>query len=113
MLQIYGSSINLLLSMNVAESQEINIINSGNDCENKTVKKSIFKNSNKVVGYLIPKTRSTFTQLRKVFIKVLVLGHFDLKFHIRIKTDVSGYAISIMLNLLIDLDKWHLVIYNL
>ena len=45
-------------------------------------------------GFLISKARKTFMKLRQVFIKALILHHFDPERHIRVKTDVSGYAIG-------------------
>ena len=45
-------------------------------------------------GFLTPKARLAFTQLRQTFVKAPILHHFDLESHIRIETDVSGYAIG-------------------
>ena len=39
-------------------------------------------------------TRLVFTKLRQAFVKALVLYHIDLKHHIQIEMDVSGYAID-------------------
>lgn len=39
------------------------------------------------------KTKITFTQLRKTFIKVLILCNFDLKCHIWMKIHTLNYAI--------------------
>ena len=46
--------------------------------------------SKKMVGsdFLTPIARLAFNILRQVFIKALILHHFNLKHHIRIKTDV-------------------------
>ena len=46
------------------------------------------------MGFLIPKARLAFTQLRQAFVKVPILHHFNLESHIRIETDTSGYAIG-------------------
>ena len=83
----------------MAEDAEIGSVG-GDDCKDETVKRSLLtsKNSNKATGYLIPKARLAFTQLRKAFIKALILQHFDPKCHIWIETDVSGYAIDGVLN---------------
>ncbi len=35
-----------------------------------------------------------YIKLTHAFVETLILYHFDLKCHIQIKTDVSGYAIS-------------------
>ena len=69
---------------------------SGNDWINEMIKRSplTFKYSNRATGYLTPKARLAFTQLRKAFTKALILQHFDPECYIRIKIDVSGYAIS-------------------
>ena len=45
-------------------------------------------------GYLTPKAREAFTQLRQAFTEAPILRHFDLKCHIRIETNASGYAIG-------------------
>ena len=45
-------------------------------------------------GFLIPKARLAFTQLRQAFVKAPILHHFDLESHIRIETDASSYAIG-------------------
>ena len=48
-----------------------------------------------------------------MFVKALILYHFDLKCHIRIKTDASGYAIDEILSLLTldNLSQWHSVVF--
>ena len=48
-----------------------------------------------------------------MFTQVLILQHFDLKWHIRIKTNVSGYAICKIFSQLTldDLGWWYLVAY--
>ena len=63
------------------------------------------------IGYLTPDAKVAFIQLRKVFIKALILCYFDLECHIQIKTDVSAYAIGRVLSQLIlnNLGKWHLI----
>ena len=71
----------------------------------KRQKTSKFKNffkskklskSKKTLGsdFLIFRTKLVFTKLRQTFIKSLILYHFDLKRHIQIETDASGYVIS-------------------
>ena len=44
--------------------------------------------------FLNPGAGETFNQLRQAFTKALILQHFDPECHIRIETDVSGYAIG-------------------
>ena len=50
-----------------------------------------------------------FTELRQAFIKAPILHYFDLKCHIPVETDISGYAIDEVLSQLIsdDLGQWH------
>ena len=48
--------------------------------------------------FLTVDARQAFTQLRQAFIEVSILSHFDLKCHIRIETNASGYAIGGVLN---------------
>ena len=45
-------------------------------------------------SFLIPKARLAFNCLWLAFTEAPILWHFDLKCHIQIETDVSGYAIS-------------------
>ena len=49
-------------------------------------------------NFLIRKARLAFTKLRQAFTKAPILYHFDPGRHIRMKTDVSGYAISRVLS---------------
>ena len=49
--------------MDIVEVDEIRV-GAGGDCEDKTVKRSPSKNSNRATGYLIPNARRAFTQLR-------------------------------------------------
>ena len=44
--------------------------------------------------YPIPATKKAFNYLRHVFTQASIFQHFDPKRHIRIKTDVLGYAID-------------------
>ena len=101
--------------MNMAESHDVDIISSSGNKQDKTVKKLLFKKSNKASNYLIPKARLVFTQLRKTFTKAIILGYFNLECHIRIKTNVSNYAISSVLSQLTlnHLSQWHQIAYYL
>ena len=49
-------------------------------------------------NFLTSNAKKAFNQLRLAFIKALILRHFDLKSHIQIETDVSGYAIGRVLS---------------
>ena len=73
------------------------------------------KNSNSVTGYLIFGAKQAFTQLRKAFTEAPIFRHFDPKYHIRIETDASGYAISrVPSQLTLDnSDQWHPVAFYL
>ena len=44
--------------------------------------------------FLTLNVKKTFNLLKQAFIKALIFRHFDLKCHIRIETNVSGYAIG-------------------
>ena len=44
--------------------------------------------------FLTTDVKRLFTKLRQVFIKVLILNHFDLERYIQMGTDVLGYAID-------------------
>ena len=59
---------------------------------NKTLNKKLLKSKNP--AFLTANARQTFTQLREAFTKTPILSHFDPERYIRVKTDVSGYAIS-------------------
>ena len=93
-LQTTRLSKNLTVLIDVAERNEIGIVGDGGNCEDKTIKTSLSKNLNRAIGYLTPKARLAFIKLSKVFTKALILWHFDPKCHLRIETDVSGYAIG-------------------
>lgn len=45
-------------------------------------------------GFLIFGARLAFAKSRQVFIEALIFYHFDPKCHIRVETDLLGYAIS-------------------
>ena len=98
----------------MAEDAEAGSIGGG-DCKDETVKRSplTFKNLNGATGYLILEARLAFTQLKKTFIKALILRLFDPECHIRIKTDMSGYVIGEVLSQLTlnNLDQWHPVAF--
>ena len=74
----------------------------------KAQKLSKSKNSSKL-DFLTPGARLAFTKLRQAFVKAPILHHFDPKRHIRIETDVSGYAIDRVFNQLTldDSGRWH------
>lgn len=51
--------------------------------------------------------------MKQAFVEALILNYFDLEYHIRIKTDTSGYAIGrIFSQLTLDgSGRWHLVAF--
>ena len=55
------------------------------------------------------RAKLAFTKLRQVFLKAPILHHFDPEQHIRIETDVSGYAIGRVPSQLTsdNSDRWH------
>ena len=52
--------------MDVSKSDKIGIVDGGDDCENKTVKRSplTFKNLNVATNYLTPNTRQAFCPIK-------------------------------------------------
>ena len=80
----------LLLSANMVDNIKFNTSSDNN----KTVKKSSFfkKLLTRTTSYLTLNTKIAFTQLKKIFIKVLIFCYFDLKYYIWIKTNIFGYA---------------------
>lgn len=57
------------------------------------IDKTNMKSLESRIGFLIPRTRLTFTKLKQAFIIAPFLYHFDLEYHIWIETDVLGYTI--------------------
>ena len=90
--------------MDVAEVDEVGV-NSGGDCEDKTVERSASKNLNRATSYLTLNARQAFTQLRQVFTKAPILRHFDPECYIRIETNASNYAIGGVLSQLTNLGQ--------
>ncbi len=64
-------------------------------------KKPNFAKANSGTEFLTSGAKEVFIHLQKAFTKALILRHFDLKCHIRIETDVSGYVISEVLSQMI------------
>ena len=69
-----------------------------NEIEKKVQKLSKSKNlpkSKETIrssDFLIPGAKLVFTKLRQVFLKAPIFHHIDPEHHVRIETDVSGYA---------------------
>ena len=76
--------------------------------------KKSFK-SKKTFGldFFISRARLAFIKLRQIFIKTLILYHFDPERYIRVQTDVLGYAIiEVLSQLTLDnLGRWYLVAF--
>ena len=77
----------------------------GTEVGNNEVRKKVPKTSKskKTIGssnFLIFGVKQAFTELRQAFFKAPILHHFDLKRHIRIETEVSGYTIGRFFSLL-------------
>lgn len=49
-------------------------------------------------NFLTPQARSTFNLLWEIFTKALIILQLNLKYHIRIEINASGYTISNILN---------------
>ncbi len=59
----------------------------------KKLKKRSKTNSSRT-DFLTLEVKKAFTYLQKAYIKALILRYFDLEYHIQIKNDILGYAIS-------------------
>ena len=60
----------------------------------KSKKLSKSKKTVRSFNFLIPRAKLIFTKLRQAFVKALILYYFNLKHHIQIEINVSGYAIN-------------------
>ena len=57
-----------------------------------------FNATKDAASFLTSKARAAFNCLQITFNKAPILQHFDLEYHIRIKTDESGYAMGVVLS---------------
>ena len=73
MFQTTESSKILPSLMNMDKRNDVGTVGDSNNCKDKTVKRSLSKNLNGAMGYLIHKARLAFTKLRKTFTKALIL----------------------------------------
>ena len=112
------------------------IVSGGGGRTNETVRNSSKKLTHMpnigAIGepnFLTPNAKKAFNHLRLAFIKAPISRHFDLKSHIRIEINASGYAIGKVLSQLnlnsdtppndpkdlksnkSDFGQWHLVAY--
>ena len=89
--EIYGNDIN-------GGKVEADAV--GKKVQKMTKSKNLSKSKKAVrpSNFLIPGAKLAFIKLKQTFLKAPILHHFDPERHIRIETDVSGYAISVVLN---------------
>ena len=85
----------------------------GDDEVGKKVQNSSKSKKSVRSDFLTPGAKLAFAKLRQAFVKAPILHHFDPERHIRIETDVSGYAIGGVLSQLTsdDLGQWHPVAF--
>ena len=78
----------------------------------KSKKLSKFKKTIRL-DFLTPGVRLVFIELRQVFLKALILHHFNSEHYIQIETDASGYAMSRVFSQLTldDLGQYHLLTF--
>ena len=99
----------------MAENAQFGSIGGGGNYEDEMVKRSPLtsKNLNRTIGYLNPNAKQTFTQLKQAFTKAPIPQHFDPEYHIRTKTNASGYTIGGLLRQLTldNLSQWYLVAF--
>ena len=83
------------------------------DDEVETKVQKLSKSKKTESGFLTPETRKAFTKLRQAFIKAPIFYHFDPERHIRVETDISGYAIGGVFSQLTsdDSGQWHPVAF--
>ncbi len=79
----------------------------------KKAEASRAKNLGQSGSFLTADTRRAFSELRQVFIKALIINHFDQERQVRIETDASCYAIGGIFHQLTsdDLGRWHPVAF--
>lgn len=115
MLRTVNTLENYLTLGDVAKEDEV--VNGGWSSEmNKNLSKlqkpkihTILSNvDTKNMWFLILKANTALTQLRYAFTKAFILWFFDLKCHIRIETNASGYIMGRVLNqLILNSGQWY------
>ena len=93
-------------------------VDNGEVGDNEVEKKvqNLFKSKKTVqLDFLTLGAKLAFAELRQAFVKAPILHYFDPERHIRIETDVSGYAIGGVLSQLTsdNLGQWHPVAFFL
>ena len=127
-LKITGSSKELALKTFRTDEDKV-VSGGGNDEIVRNLSRKLTRMPNiRAIGkpnFLTPNAKKAFNYLWLAFIKALILQHFNLKNHIRIKTNASSYAIGGVLsqsnlnsdallndlNLKSDFGQWHLIAY--
>ena len=92
---------------------EVEVDKVGKKVQKKTKSKNLSK-SKKTIGssdFLILGAKLAFTKFRQAFLKAPMLYHFDPERHIRIETDVLGYAIGGVLSQLTSEGQWYPVAF--
>ena len=96
------------------DGNEVEVDEVGKKGRKTSNSKNLFKSKKMLRSdFLTPGAKLAFTKLRQAFLKTPILYHFDSERHIRIETDVSGYAIGGVLNQLSsdNLGRWHPVAF--
>lgn len=73
----------------------------GDKIDNDVKKNQKMSKSKKMIessDFFIFRAKLVFTKLKQVFFKTPIFYYFDSKYHIRIATDILGYAISRLLS---------------
>ena len=93
---------NKVVSCNCSIGASGRNVSGSNASRKMTMSKSQTKNRHlEETKFLTFGVRKTFNHLKQAFTKGLILQHFDLECHIRIKTNASSYALRRVLSQLI------------
>ena len=76
------------------DGDEVEVDEVGKKARKTSKSKNLSKSKTVGSDFLTPGAKLAFTELRQAFLKAPILHHFDPERHIRIETDVSGYAIG-------------------
>ena len=74
------------------------VVNLFNKLKNKKFGNQTLIRAIKKFIFLISNIKKFFKYLKQVFIKALILKHFDLKSYIQIETNILGYAMNRLFN---------------
>ena len=116
-LRVFKADNNKIVEDDGGRADEM-VVNSSKSKNKKSRKLTYMPNigATKKPNFLTSNTKKGFNHLRLAFIETLIFRHFNLENHIRIKTDISNYAIgrvSSQLNLdsYASSNQWHLIAY--